>query len=263
MSVVQRSLAVNGSPRPYLIAAPPRGRRPEGIVLCLHGSTSTSSQQRLMTGMERLAGSGAVVVFPQGIRPRGRGFEWDPVVDTPYLASLIEELRTEFGPVRPRVCASGMSGGARQSCHLAWVRPDLVAAVGAVAGVRSGEAPAPACPVPVIAFHGTADRINPYRGGRGARWDRSVPDAVAAWAHANHVPEQPEVIVVTPTLTRWIFGTDGGPGEVRLWISRGAGHTWPGGRLTLLARGVLGRTSREIDATEAIWGFYLRHATEG
>jgi polyhydroxybutyrate depolymerase len=231
----------------------------EGIVLSLHGSTSTAQQQRMMSGMDRLVAAGAVVAFPQAVRPLGRGYVWDAVVDTPYLVALIETLGTEFGPVHPRVCAAGMSGGARQSCHLAWVRPDLVGAVGAVAGVRPGVPPMPDRPVPVLAFHGTRDRINPYRGGHDARWDISVPDAVVAWARANQVPEQPVVTPVSPTLTRWTFGPEGGPGEVTLWTSTGAGHTWPGGRPSLMGRGVLGRTSTEIDATSAIWDFYLLH----
>ena len=43
---------------------------------------------------------------------------------------------------------------------------------------------------------------------------------------------------------------------------RGAGHTWPGGHLGLLLSLVLGRTSREIDATTSIWEFGLRHADD-
>jgi polyhydroxybutyrate depolymerase len=48
------------------------------------------------------------------------------------------------------------------SCVLAAARSDLVSAVGAVAGLRSGGRHTPTRPVPILAFHGTADRINPY-----------------------------------------------------------------------------------------------------
>jgi poly(3-hydroxybutyrate) depolymerase len=41
---------------------------------------------------------------------------------------------------------------------------------------------------------------------------------------------------------------------VTLWVSRGAGHTWPGSRLPIALRLLLGRTSHEIDATEELWG---------
>ncbi len=64
------------------------------------------------------------------------------------------------------------------------------------------------------------------------------------------------------TLTRTTYGAEGRQGEVTLWTSRGAGHTWPGGHLGLLVRLILGRTSREIDATESIWEFGQRHAAD-
>ena len=65
---------------------------------------------------------------------------------------------------------------------------------------------------------------------------------------------------MSPTLTRTTYGAERQPGEVTLWTSRGAGHTWPGGHLGLLLSLYLGRTSREIDATKSIWEFGLRHA---
>jgi poly(3-hydroxybutyrate) depolymerase len=36
-------------------------------------------------------------------------------------------------------------------------------------------------------------------------------------------------------------------------------HTWPGGRGGPLLRLLLGRTTREIDATGEIWRFFVRH----
>ena len=50
------------------------------------------------------------------------------------------------------------------------------------------------------------------------------------------------------------------PGEVTLFTSKGAGHTWPGSHLGLFLRLFLGRTSTEIDATSRIWDFAQAHA---
>ena len=148
------------------------------------------------------------------------------------------------------------------SCVLAAARADLVSAVGAVAGLRSGGRHAPTRPVAILAFHGTADRINPYRGGSTPRWDEGVEDSARHWAAANGMPAQPEVVAVSPTLTRTTFGAEGRPGEVTLFTSKGAGHTWPGGQLGLFLRLFLGRTSREIDATSSIWDFARAHADD-
>ena len=148
------------------------------------------------------------------------------------------------------------------ACVLAAARADLVSAVGAVAGLRSGDGHTPTRPVPVLAFHGTADRINPYLGGNTPRWNESVEESARHWAAANRMPEQPEVVALSPTLTRTTYGDEGKPGEVTLFTSKGAGHTWPGGHLGLFLRLFLGRTSKEIDATAKIWDFDRAHAGE-
>ena len=55
------------------------------------------------------------------------------------------------------------------ACHFAAARSDVVRAVGAVAGLRAPRTRSLSQPVPIIAFHGTADRINPYGGSGTAR----------------------------------------------------------------------------------------------
>ena len=221
------------------------------VLLSLHGTRSSWARQARFSGMARLADDGAVVVFPEAVRPIGSGYEWDHERDLPFLEQLANELIARYTPPGGRVCVTGMSGGARMSCVLAAARADLVSAVGAVAGLRSGSRHAPTRPVPVLAFHGTADRINPYRGGNSSRWDESVEDSARRWAAANGLPEQPDVVAVSPTLTRTTYGTAGAPGEVTLFTSKGAGHTWPGSHLGIFLRLLLGRTSSEIDAAQA------------
>jgi polyhydroxybutyrate depolymerase len=204
--------------------------------------------------MELLASEGAIVVFPQGSLPAGRGFAWDHERDLPYLASVVNEVCGEIGAPRSAVCMSGMSGGARMACYYAAARAEEVTMVGAVAGLRAPELE-PSRPVPIVAFHGLADRINPYRGGRGVRWSESVPDAAQAWARANGVGEAPTVAEISATLSKTSYG-EGTPTEVTLWTFQGAGHTWPGHAAGWLARLFLGRTSNELDATTEIWRFF-------
>jgi polyhydroxybutyrate depolymerase len=254
------SIDVGGVGRIFGLAEP---TGPVGaVLLSLHGTRSSWVRQARLSGMARLTGSGAVVAFPQAIRPIGSGYEWDHEGDLPFLEQLADELIARYSPPAGRVCLTGMSGGARMSCVFAAARADLVSAVGAVAGLRFGENHVPARPVPILAFHGIADRINPYLGGKPPRWDQSVEESARQWAAANRVPEQPEVVTVSPTLTRTTYGGEGNPGEVTLFTSKGAGHTWPGAHPGLFMRLLLGRTSTEIDATSKIWEFNRTHAGE-
>jgi polyhydroxybutyrate depolymerase len=260
MAVIGQSIDVGGSTRIFGLAEP--AGQVTAVLLSLHGTRSRWPRQARLSGMARLADVGALVAFPEAVQPVGSGYAWDHEADLPFLEQLVSELISRYSPPGGRVCVTGMSGGARMSCVLAAARADLVSAVGAVAGLRSGGRHTPIRPVPILAFHGTADRINPYLGGNTPRWDESVEESARHWAAVNGMPEQPEVVAVSPTLTRTTYGAEGEPGEVTLFTSKGAGHTWPGGHPGLFLRLFLGRTSTEVDATSRIWDFDRAHAAE-
>jgi polyhydroxybutyrate depolymerase len=253
-------MRVAGVTRRYLLADPEA--TPTALVLSLHGSRSNADRQ---AGLSALAGlaetAGAVVAFPEAALPLGAGYEWDLNGDIEFLAALVTDLVERYHPPRGRAAMTGMSGGARMSCRFAAAEAAMVSMVGAVGGVRA-PVERPSRPVPVLAFHGTADRINPYAGSGSGRWVESVPDALQAWGEANGHPGPPAVVQASPTLTRTTYGQPGGPGEVTLWTSKGAGHTWPGGHMRLLLRALLGRTSKEINASDEIWAFERAHATD-
>jgi poly(3-hydroxybutyrate) depolymerase len=203
--------------------------------------------------MEALTKDGAVVAFPQGGLSIGSGFEWDLERDAEFLNETIATLSDQFHEARSEVCMAGMSGGARMSSSFAATHSGRVMLLGAIAGLRAPAVSTLEHPVRVLAFHGTSDRINPFGGGSTPRWNESVLDAAKAWARANGHLAEPDLDQVTPTLTRVDFGAEMDPGPVTLWISRGAGHTWPGSRMPVLLRLYLGRTSHEIDATAEVW----------
>lgn len=253
-------VTVGGTGRRYLLAEPDAPA--SAVILSLHGSRSNAPGQVRLSRLDELADRvGAAVAFPEAIAPIGSGYEWDLDADLAFLAAVVDELTGRFSPPGGRVAMTGMSGGARMSCRFAAVHGDIVSMVGAVAGLRA-PLDTPTRPVPILAFHGTADRINPYDGGGNPRWVESVPDAARRWAEANGRPSAPTSTEVSPTLTRTTYGTDGGPGEVTLWTSSGAGHTWPGSRVGPLLRLILGRTSTEVDATGEIWSFARRRADD-
>ncbi|HEX3723420.1 MAG TPA: PHB depolymerase family esterase [Nitrolancea sp.] len=258
MTLVRRSITVAGRPRSYLLSEPAGAAA--GIVLNLHGSRSRAEQQAMLSRMESLtATQHAVVAFPQAETPDRNGFKWDHAGDVEFLRELTGQLLRQYPASGERVCICGMSGGARMSCVFASKHAELVAAVGAVGGLRAPSIATPVRRVPVIAFHGTADRINPYAGGLDERWDESVPEATRRWAMANGVAETSSEARIGKSLTRTTYGVEGQPGEVTLWTIDGAGHIWPGGSARLFLRLLLGPVSQEINATDEIWRFYQRH----
>lgn len=59
------------------------------------------------------------------------------------------------------------------------------------------------------------------------------------------------------TVERTTFGCAPGT-DVELLAIEGGGHTWPGGTQYLPER-IIGRVSRELDATSRIWQFFAAH----
>jgi polyhydroxybutyrate depolymerase len=233
------------------------------IMLSLHGTRSRAERQAQLSRLSALSDrSGVVVVFPEAEVPIGGGFEWEPDSDTDFLELLVAAILERYPVPGGRAVITGMSGGARMACHFADLHPELTSMVGAVAGLRAPNAPTRSRPVPILAFHGTADRINPYTGSGTARWHESVEAAARAWALANGEEDARSETAVSSSLTRTTFGKQGKPGEVTLWTARKAGHTWPGSKLGLVGTMFLGRTNLEIDATNLIWEFATQHALE-
>jgi polyhydroxybutyrate depolymerase len=117
--------------------------------------------------------------------------------------------------------------------------------------------------VPVIAFHGTADKTVPFEGGEV--WPlmsqvfglegRPIEDSVGHWADRNDCEEEPTVELTSPSIRRSLYEGCSGGGNVEFYEVRSGGHTWPGG--TDVPR--LGATTHEIDATDLIWDFFDAH----
>jgi polyhydroxybutyrate depolymerase len=263
MTLLAQSLDVRGRERRFLLTEP--AGTPSVVVLSLHGSGSSPRQQASLHSMDRFSSSDAVAAFPQGGLPRRSGYEWDLEGDVEYLRVLVSWLLARYPQANRRVCIAGMSGGARMASRFASLHPESVHVLGAVAGLRAPARASLEHPVRVVAFHGTADSINPLAGSATVRWNESVPDAAAAWARALRLPSEPTREELTRHLTRTDFGHPSDAAGVTLFVSRGAGHTWPGSRLPLFAsfpvsplsplfrRLILGQTSKEIDATTEIW----------
>jgi polyhydroxybutyrate depolymerase len=140
-----------------------------------------------------------------------------------------------------------------------------MAAVAPVAGTMAVTEAKPKRPVPVLHFHGTEDRLVPY-GGPDQRVPKfltfkSVEDSVATWVKLNGcreeplIEELPDAVDDGTKVTRKTYRGDHGA-EVVLVIVTGGGHTWPGRQPPF---GLIGRSTRDISATDMIWEFFVRH----
>jgi polyhydroxybutyrate depolymerase len=268
---------VGGHRRTVVVHVPPGYRAHRtALVLDLHGSGATAADQEAFSGMDTTADAdGFIVAYPQGLIADHAGFDWnvpgEPLVggrsvaagaadDVSFLSALVTVLARHYCIDPRRVYATGFSGGGRMASQLACDASEVFAAVAPVSGLRR-PAPCPATrPIPVVAFHGTADPVDPYAGNGEAYWTYSVPAAAAMWASQDGCAATPVTSdpVAGATLTAYP-GCGGGAG-VELYTLAGEGHEWPGGPVVPRAlRDALGPQSDVVDADAVMWAFFSAH----
>jgi len=246
------------------------------LVLNMHGSGATAVDQELFTGMDATADADHfIVAYPQGLIADGSGYDWnvpgEPLVggravpahaanDVAFLTQLVGVLEHSYCIDPARVYATGFSGGARTASQLACDSSDVFAAIAAVSGLRR---PTP-CPttrgVPIIAFHGTADPVDPYAGHGQAYWTYSVPQAAQYWAQQDGCSPKAATSHPHSGVTLTAYGACHGGAAVELYTIAGEGHEWPGGpTLPAALSHVLGPQSTAIDANAVMWAFFEAH----
>jgi polyhydroxybutyrate depolymerase len=271
--------------RGYLLHVPATERPADGwpVVLCFHGGGANPRQMIEFTGLNDAADKhGFVVVYPAGTGIIKSALTWnagnccgralrDKVDEIAFITALLKDLGERVTIDEQRLYATGMSNGAMMAYLVADKLSERFAAIAPVGGPIGSETCAPSRPVPVMHFHGTADEYVSYTGGIGRRSVSktnfySVEHSLAQWIRANHAnatPEVEELPVIVNDGTRVTRSTyaakDKAGADVIHYKIEGMGHTWPGRESRFTA---LGRTSKNVDATEVMWQFFARHRRE-
>lgn len=279
---VDISLTANGLERSYKRYLPASGIGTTGapLVIDLHGYSEGNA---VHTAMSSLAATAEVEHFVL-VSPLGTGTIpfWNavPKADGPddiaFLSDVIDDVAGTVCVDLNRVYVAGLSNGAFMSSLVACRLADKVAAVAPVAGLMYPADCDPARPMPIVAFHGTADQFVTYDGSTGAAvatlpfndetqhmFDgiefRAVPDTLGRWAAAEgcDTPPTEEPVSASVTLIRYA-GCEGGS-VVELYRVDGGGHAWPGSAFSQSIEKVVGPTTMEIDANALMWAFFAQH----
>jgi polyhydroxybutyrate depolymerase len=156
--------------RTYILHIPPQydgvARLP--VVLNLHGFGSNARDQAAYSRLPAKADeAGFIVVTPDGA---GTPQQWNTAQatsgadDVGFIRDLLNHLERTLCIDASRIYAAGISNGALFSQRLACALPDSIAGVAAIAAFIYPLGCASDAPVPIIAFHGTADACVPYGG---------------------------------------------------------------------------------------------------
>lgn len=194
------------------------------LVFAWHGGDSTGAWARSYFGIEDLAGSDAIVVYPDGLPDAwgSTGWEVDPEGhDFVFFDDLLAYLEANLCIDEARLYSAGFSWGAYFSNSLGCYRADVLDAFASVAGgpprPKDSEDPLHygACNAQTAAMviHGSTDYVIPLAEGEAAR-DVFVD---------NNGCEQ----TTSPADVGPCVAYDGCSTPVH-WCEHGGGHDWPG-----------------------------------
>jgi polyhydroxybutyrate depolymerase len=256
--------------------------RPTPLLIVLHGGGGTGQGMVKLTGFNAVADrESLIIVYPDGFEKHwndGRGVQWqaqiENVDDVGFISALIDHLSDELNIDAKRVYVTGISNGGMMSHRLGCELSQKITAIAPVASnipVNMASIWAPSRPVSVLIINGTEDPLVPWAGGE-IRLGRntfgivlSVSDTVKFWVGKDQCSPSPTITQLSDkdpsdgtTVRKEVYGGCENGAEVVLYAVEGGGHTWPGG-LQYLPESIIGRTSRDFDASEVIWQFFKEH----
>ena len=268
------TIVSSGTTRKYLLYVPKNHdrSRPAPLIISLHGAAGWPALQRDISRWNDMADRhGLIVVYPAGTTIMGeRGPRVWPMgpqstdTDVKFISDLIEKVEKEYSIDTSRIYADGLSNGGGMAFALGCKLSNRVAAIGAVSAALAvpDKMCADARPEPVVAFHGTADKMAPYAGGKSGdpvnpQQFPGIRDWLGQWAERNHCADDPLDTPVSATVHRLAYAGCAHGADVVLYTISEGGHQWPGGKQ--LPEWWVGRATQDINATRMMWDFFSRH----
>ena len=279
-------LAAGGDEGTYVREVPPSysGRTPLPVVIDLHGWGEQAAFQEQITELgDYGAAHGFITITPQVDEP---GLVWQLGLsgkDVVFIGALLDTVEKNLCVDTNRIYVAGYSFGAFFTSTLACVYAGRIAAVAPVAGIQNPAACHPSRPVPVVAFHGTADPFVPYLGGIGSASLKlpapdgshrtlgqvlgkkastfkgpTIPENTAAWAKRNGCAPRPTEQTVATRVTLITYSCPKGD-AVELYRVTGGGHAWPGSPVSKAIAPFVGYTTMAISADQIMWAFFVAH----
>jgi poly(3-hydroxybutyrate) depolymerase len=224
-------LTLNGRKYTLHIGKTVKPSEPAPLVFSLHGLTMTPALMEAMAGWDPIADKeGIIIARPLGV---GNQAAWDISGPTDFdlMKAIIEDVNSKACVDRKRIFVTGFSMGGLMSFAMACKQGDIFAASAPNSGSGSAARGCVARAVPLFAFHGDADMVVAYSGGKAG---------VDSWVTHDKCMGSPTTFMVgTANCQDWNMCADGS--EVKFCTVPGGGHTYTRA------------------ATQAIWDFFKVH----
>jgi polyhydroxybutyrate depolymerase len=269
------TIVSSGLTRRYLLYFPKSYDRTKAapLVISLHPAATWPAVEQSLSGWNAVAHEHRfIVLYPAGtgaffggLGPGAEVFPMGPQSlprDARFISDLIDKIAGEYKIDADRIYVDGMSNGGGMAFMLGCRLADRIAAVGVVAGAQDADweedcGELKGRPVPLVAFHGTADKLAPYLGGSSPIAPRAfvnIPEWAAKVARRNQCGAQAKEERVSASVRQLAYGGCPQNAEVVLYTIDGGGHTRPGGKP--LAEWWAGKTTgdqRDSHRVEVFW----------
>ncbi|TQB72711.1 hypothetical protein MPDQ_006504 [Monascus purpureus] len=239
----------NSTDRTYIIHVPSNydvdKRTP--VIFSFHGRTKdASNQEELSQFSNEEWNPDAIAIYPDGIDHQWQG---DPassgVDDISFTLDLLTHLEERYCIDSSRIYASGKSNGGGFTNVLACdpVASTRFAAFAPVSGAYYQGDSEDGCnpvtvpikcnpgrtPIPILEFHGSADKTIPYAGGaRRGSCLPTVPHFVREWSKRDgYGLHNKTTLLYSGNVQEYQYGSGEELGTVTHYRIDGLGHAWP------------------------------------
>lgn len=267
-----------GQTRTYRLHLPKTSQGKKPLVVVLHGFGADGGITEILSGFDGVSDKhGFMVAYPDGVGRMWRFWEDldgkrapNSMDDVGFITALIDQIIADHNGDARRVYVTGISNGGFMANRLGLAIPNKIAAIAPVAASMPkfmAEQAKNVKPMPIITFHGTDDRIVKTDGTDAFSKlgvSLSASELAVWWAKQNGCQATPQdqrlddVANDGTRVTRHSYKTTKGTVLVEHYEVEGGGHTWPGGHFQ--PEFLLGKTSKDINASELMWQFFQKHS---
>lgn len=262
--------------------------KPLPLVIMLHGFGGSGLNAAKETGWSDKADQESfLVAYPEATRPdksipqsfRKNPQAWNDgsgrfhaadqnVDDVAFIRAVIETISEKHPIDSHRIFVTGFSNGASMAFRLGAELSQHIAAIAPVAGTSWIKKPEPSNPISICYITGTADSLNPIQGGfpklalggkdQGGQPKPPVQEFIDAWIEALGCSATPRTDETSNGVRRRMYKKGRQDSEILFITVDELGHHWPGG-VSQAPNLLVGKPSKRIQATDAVWEFFKSH----
>jgi polyhydroxybutyrate depolymerase len=271
---VDGSVQSSGGERTYRLWVPTSstGTQPLPLIVNYHGTGGDpQSIDDFSSNLSQKANArNYLVVAPQGLKGGSTAIRWavpgfgrEPD-DIQFTNDMLDQIATQYCVDPSRIYATGFSSGGAMSTWIACRSASRFAAVVPGGGVNLIDPSCQQGPIPMYAYHGTADDIAFYNGIDGVPstpnpqtagtipFFGSVEQVMDVWAAGNGCqPGRNDQNLAPDAILRTYTGCTA---ATQVLLAVGAGHTFPGGATRI--DGSLGETITSVNMADLMLDWF-------